>query len=334
MDVRLLTEADFTLSRCGRPIPREGLSAVYFPRSYVVQGAFTTATGGATSPPQTLIKEITGDTNWVLRAISGSSYQANSGPGGNTLQTTIFLQVQLPNGKFLISGLQDVFAVAGYGSWRGLLAKEVEVPPGSKVKVTLALAPFSSPSFHQPQTFLLEGAYKYYLKKQQTGDCRLSLAAAYPRYLDHPNQNILAPCYIQGYGPETPEGWEDEQFIYGPSPLVSINVVSGPFVGTANIDVNGGEDFEVRRILFDTSGTSASVTGGRLLTRVRRGSGYAFTDDYVDLINFGSTLIAHDWHIDAADQVFCDFQLVDQAGTGNMQVQFYLDGVKRRRKAA
>src|SRR5579863_7361737 len=105
MDLKLLTQADYVLNRCGRPMAPQGLSAVYLYKAYMLQQYFgvTPAT-----PTITLQKEITGETNWCLRAIQ--MYTTSS--------TAISFQVLLPNGKFLINEQQDVLQVAGYGSYR------------------------------------------------------------------------------------------------------------------------------------------------------------------------------------------------------------------------
>ena len=67
MDVQLLKQADVVLSKCGRPIAPEGMSAVCFPRGIPIQVVFPV---GPATPGQVVTKEISGDTTFLLRAIS------------------------------------------------------------------------------------------------------------------------------------------------------------------------------------------------------------------------------------------------------------------------
>src|ERR1039458_138129 len=118
MDIQLLTQADFVLSKCGRPVAPSGLAVVYIPKGFLVQQYFPITPLTAT---QSLTKEITGDTAWCLRAIS----MLTTAAGEVAPATSISVQVQLPNGKFLISNLQDCLQIAGYGSYRYLFTKEI-----------------------------------------------------------------------------------------------------------------------------------------------------------------------------------------------------------------
>src|SRR5579872_2595122 len=124
MDVSLLTQADFVLSKCGRPQPpREGVSALYLNRGFLFQTVFAASTG---TPNQTVTKEITGDTTWCLYGIQITSTGA----------TAISLQILQPDGKFLINNLQDALQIAGYGSYRYTYTTPKRCPPGSKISVT------------------------------------------------------------------------------------------------------------------------------------------------------------------------------------------------------
>jgi hypothetical protein len=324
MDVQLLTQADFVLNRCGRPQAPSGLSVVYIPRSFLLQQYFGIA---PTTPSATLTKEITGDTSWCLRAISITS----------STTTALSLQVLLPNGKFLVNNLQDVLQIAGYGSYRYLFAEELECPPGSKIQLTLS---DTDTSTVQPLAVLLEGAYKYFLKGGQSCPV-LNAAAGMPRYLRNFNENIMAPCWQQGIGPAVPQGLRDVEWVYGGNQQVTtaagvvlpgaiaVDVSAGPFTTTQTIPIDSNSKFRCRRLLFQVN-ADATVTAGTLLGRVRTGSGYALCDDYFDLATYiGSAPMPKDWEIDAGDAVYVDVQLVDQAGTGNIYLQSYLEGAKR-----
>src|ERR1700733_2001831 len=118
--VQLLNDAAYTLSKCGRKVYHPGQTAVLIPRSFLMQANFA---AGVTQGTQTIVKEISGEAPWMLRAISATT----SIPNGNV---ALALQLRLPNGKFLLSNLQDILQFAGFGSYRYLFTKELECPPG------------------------------------------------------------------------------------------------------------------------------------------------------------------------------------------------------------
>jgi hypothetical protein len=325
MDVQLLTQADFTLNKCGRPVAPGGLSVVYIPKSFLVQQYFSVS---PTTPQQTLMKEITGDAPWCLRSMSATS----------SATTALSVQVQLPNGRFLNNNLADVLQTAGYGSFRYLFSKELECPVGSKIQVTFA---DTNTAVAQPMAILFEGAYKYLLKGGTGGLCSSQDAAAsMPRYLRNYNENIMAPCWQQGVGPATPQGFQDQQWFYratgdattaaGVSLTSAIAIpLAGPFTAVQQIPIDMDSPFRCRRLLFNVQ-ADATVTAGTLLGRVRTGSGYALCDDFFDLATYiGSAPMPKDWEIDAGDSVYIDLQLVDQVGTGSIYLQTFLEGVKR-----
>jgi hypothetical protein len=329
LDVQLLKQCDFVLSKCGRPMmPKRDLSALYIPRGIFVQGFLQTGSA------DTLTKEIVGDTPWVLRSISIST----------TSSTALYWNVQLPNGRFLINNLQDITQVAGYGSWRYLLGKELECPPGSKFIVTLDDS-LAGAATAQPVAILFEGAFKYYLKDRPNNGnsanvCtvnNLEYASTLPRYTSDVNQNILAPSWMQGYGPLPPPGCIDEGFTYpsfGDGGAIGPLTVqlAGPLTGTVEIKTDQEYDFEVRRFLFLVQqGPGAAVTAGSFLGRIRAGSGKSFTDDYIDLARYlGSSRYPHDWHVRHGDSIYIDLELVDSAGAGSLQFQAFAEGVRRR----
>jgi len=328
MDLKLLTQADYVLNRCGRPMAPQGLSAVYLYKAYMLQQYFgiTPAT-----PTITLQKEITGETSWCLRAIQMYT----------TPSTAISFQVLLPNGKFLINEQQDVLQVAGYGSYRYLFAKELECPPGSRIQVTLA---DTNTAAAQPFAILFEGADKFFLQGGKQALCTVQDAAAgMPRYQRNFNENIMAPCWMQGIGPASPTGVSDVEWYYGASGGSTINGVfvpgyipinvAAPLNTTILIPIDAGSDFRCRRLLFNVLADS-TVTAGNILGRVRTGSGYSFTDDFFDLATYiGSAPMPKDWDIKAADTVYVDIQFVNDTGgspgTGNIYLQPFLEGTKR-----
>jgi len=197
---KLITEADYVLSRCGRFQPPVG-SVVYIPKSFLVQAVLPVAPSN-----QTFYKEITGDTTWCWRSISTAL---------SATMPAVSAQVLKPDGKFLFNGLLDLTAVQGFGSYRYLLTNELEVPPGSKIQLNLDDNYLDAQAV-QPVSMLFGGAYAYYLKNgRRSPSCVEESAAALPRVFAGVNQNLLAPCWMAGEGPSTPDGWEDIAFTYG-----------------------------------------------------------------------------------------------------------------------
>ena len=306
-DSQLILEADWVLSKCGRPTPPRGLSTVYIPHSFLLQ------TLDLTSGQTTIEKTVTGDTTWMLRAISANG-------------AAPYWQVILPNGQPLLNQSQLVQEVAGYGSGRLLMAKEVPCPPQSKIQVRITAAT-------EAVQMLFEGAYCYYVKAQRPSE-RMGMLP--PRYLDNPNQNILAPCWMHGVGPATPAGYEDGPFTYS-SAVQSLRFLNSGDVeqfATVEIPIESSSDFVVRRFHFDVT-EDAGVSGGSILARIRAASGHVFLDDYIDVARYiGGAPFAHDWWLKAKDTIILDLQLVDFAGTGDMYIQVHVEGVKRRKAGA
>lgn len=314
---QLIRESDYVLSRCGRFVPPVG-SVVYLPKSFLIQAVLPLTS------EQTFYKEITGDTTWCWRSISMAL-------SGNP--PAISAQVLAPEGHFLFNGLLDLTMVAGFGSNRFLLSREIECPPGSKITLSLD-DNFLAAAAVQPVSVLFGGAYAYYLKQGIRSRSVEQEASALPRIFAGPNQNILAPSWMNGAGPKTPAGFEDTTFVYGNGVSNLATVVLGGVLSTkAYIQIDDTNDFQVRRFLFDVI-PDAGVTAGSFLVRIRAGSGYVFTDDYVDLAKYaGSAYWAKGWDIQHGDQIQLDLTLVDGAGAGSISIQCFADGVKRRRAA-
>jgi hypothetical protein len=287
------------------------MSSVYIPHSFLLQ------TLDRSSGQTTIEKTVTGDTTWMLRAISANG-------------DVSYWQVILPNGQPFLNQSQLVQEVAGYGSGRLLMAKEVPCPPQSKIQVRLT-------ALSDPVQMLFEGAYCYYVKSQKASQPAGPLP---PRYLANPNQNILAPCWMHGVGPATPPGYEDAPFTYSSQAMAPGYGLefTGPSdiyqFATIEIPIESASDFVVRRFHFDVT-QDAGVTGGEILARIRSASGHVFCEDYIDVARYiGGAPYAHDWWLKAQDTIILDLQLVDFAGSGQMYMQVYVEGVKRRKAGA
>jgi hypothetical protein len=328
MDLELLRQADLCLSKCGKPVSPPGLSALYLPRGIPAQIQLATAS------QQTLSREVTGDTDFELRAISMSV----------TSTVACYFQCQLPDGTFLISSNIDISQIAGFGSGRYVVTNPLLCPLGTRFILTFDTS-LAAGSTTQPIMAVFEGADRYLLRNGQPAKCPDAYAANLPRIFGEGNENILAPCWQQGYTPDPPPGYEYEPYISMPSipigqngkvqvtgqpPFVSV-ALAGPLTATAMIQVDQTNDLCIRRFLFDVQ-ADATVTAGTFLCRIRSGAGYSFTDDYLDVQQYiGSSPMPKDWEVKAGDQIFFDLNLVDGAGSGNMYFRAFADGLRRKR---
>ncbi len=312
MNLELLQQADRVLNKCGRPVV-SGAVAVPLYRGFLMPMVL--------QPGQSTVftKEITGEVSWMLRAISSSV-------GASSAATGVRIQIQLPNGRFLIGqNGQDVGQFAWIGSWRYNMDTGIECEPGAKIQVTLTDTIGLTDPF--VCNLLFEGDFSFYLKGLGFGDN--ALASSLPRYQGIVNENILAPCWMGGYGPETPDGYRDERFTY--SSLINTVPIAGPTNTTLKISIDAGFDFLCRRILVDVT-RDAGASAGAFVGRLRTGSGYALCDSFFDLARYiGGAEMPHDWKIRGEDAVYVDANLVDGAGTTNFYLQVHLEGVRRRR---
>jgi hypothetical protein len=317
VDSELLRQADWVLSKCGRPMAPRGANVVYIPKGFIVQAQV------ASLQNTLLTKEISGDTTWVLRSISTQS------------TATAYFQIQLPNGKYLTNSPQEIPPFTGFGSGRYLLTRELECPPGSKVQVTVNTQ--LNPGLVTSR-FLLGGAYKYYAKSPNEQRPMVELASVMPRYWGDPNQNIMAPCWMQGMGPASIPGCRDEAFVYGDgvANFATATITAGVATGASQqvyIQTDNDTDFDARRMLIDVTTTGSAA--GTWLAKLRAGSGYALNEDFIDVQRLlaGAMLGPRPWRIPQGDQVVVDLSLVDYSGTGTVTFACYLDGSRRRKVA-
>lgn len=327
MELALLKQTDLCLSRCAKPVLPRDLSAIYIPRGIPVQIALASASN------QSLAREITGDTDFELRAISMS------------VSSTVacYFQAQLPDGSFLFSANIDISQIAGFGSARYVFTKPLLCPLGTRFVVTFDTT-LPGAGSTQPVMVMFEGCDRYLLKNGLPYRCSEAFATQLPRIFGEGNENILAPSWMQGYTPYPPKGYEYEPYtpvsipigqngnvrVTGQPPFVSVTVGTNPLTATAVIQIDQENDFLVRRFLFDVQADSG-VTAGAFLCRIRSGSGYSFCDDYFDVQTYiGSAPFPKDWEIKAGDQIYFDLTLVDGAGSGNMYFRAFAEGLRRK----
>jgi hypothetical protein len=311
--VQLIRQCDFVLSKCGRVLPPVG-SVVYIPKSFLIQAALPTGSN------QTFYKPITGETTWEWRSISCALSQT---------PPQVSAQVLAPTGHFLFNDLLDLTRIAGYGSTRFLLSRPIECPPGSRIQLNLDDNLLAA-SGQQLVAMNCGGAYAYFLQDGMRSPCPEKDASELPRIFAGTNQNLLAPCWMQGEGPAAPENVKPEYFTYGNGTTNIVTMtIGGILTASASIQIDNDADFHCRRFLFDVIPDNG-VTG-TFMCRIRAGSGYAFTDDYVDMAKYlGSAYWAKGWDIRRGDQIQFDLMLVDGAGSGDISIECFADGERRR----
>lgn len=314
MNAHLINQGAKILSACG--FIHEDKGGFYVP----IEKKFLLPMVLQPNQSDVFTKEITGSAIWALRAISCDQ--------GLVTQTGVRLNIQLPNGRYLIGGNgQDVGQFAWVGSYRYLMDGELDCEPGSKISVSLSDGNSGGLANPLAVNLLFEGCYKYYLKGQAADEMAL-LASKLPRYQGIVNENILAPCWWHGVGPQTPEGFADDQFTYSSGGVTF--TLGGALSAATKIDIDNGIDFICSRILFNLT-PGATVTSGSILVRMRTNDGYALMDDYIDAPRLlGGAEWPVNWIIRGGDEVVCELALVDAAGVGTFKVSIHLEGAKRR----
>jgi hypothetical protein len=325
-----LQQADAILTKCGRPLLPGGISAVPFPKAFLMPMVLQSAAS------TTFTKEITGDVPWEFRAISCDSLSATF-PGTQLFGLRIL--IQLPNGRFLQGGNGvDIGEFSYLGSWKWLQDPPLLCQPGSRFNVTLTDTTAAGLGIAVAINLLMEGAYLYYLKGGQRTTQPYPDVASWPRYRGDLNENILAPVWMANEAIYTPPGFQDDYFIYStPDPLdnvanVSWTVTAGAITARPQpftIQMDQGYDMYVTRILADISYPTGTATGN-IVARLRTGAGYALNDNFVNIMaylcgaEFGTP-----WKIDAGDTVFIDANLVDTSSTGTVAFRVFLEGYRR-----
>ena len=275
----------------------------------------------AAAQVETLSKQITGPAPWALRDIQLFTTAAG---GGNAAVT---VQVQFPDGRFAQNVGEDSILLGGYGSWRRAFTREVLCPLGTKLSATLV--DFNALNFAESIGIVFGGCYRFRPASLRTG------AGGLPRYVPGANQNILAPCWMAGQGPQTPDGYVDRLHTYsnGDTPIRWNGAAQG--AQTANIQLPYEENFRCRRVMLAMVPDPGSAPATFLL-RIRAGSGYALMDDLIDVANLiNAAPWAVDWDLPPGERIYFDLQLVDVVGgpqapsLGNAVI--YLEGVRRRK---
>lgn len=310
-NIELLRQADQCLSRCGRNLAPQGLRSVD-----VYAGLFyQTVVANQSTQEQPL--EITGDTTFVMKAIS--AIQA---------PVLAYVQIQFPNKMFLQQSLRQLNQNCGVGSNRYVLDREIVCAPETKILITGDTS-ISNPGSAQPFSLLFEGAYRYYLKPSSKLPERIvpaALAASLPRIYSTRNQNPMAPRWMSAEFDLAGAEW----YTYAQSPSATFAVPSagGGSNNRVVIPTEMGYEFFLRR--FYGLATLDAGTTGTPYVRIREGSGRELTDDYVNLANIGQQAMGDWWRIPNGRDIIVDLIVVDSTGPGNITVQWFFEGMRRR----
>lgn len=308
-DFELLQQADMVLSKCGRPMPpKAGLSAVEIPAHFFYQAVVPDQS------TQQQYREITGEHTFFLRAISGIP-----------APDSVYVQFKFPNGRYLQQALRIWSQMAGVGSNRYNLDREVECPPGTKIWITGDTS-IPNPGSDQPFSCLFEGVYRVWMKNGMPA-IYPELAGNLPRVFSSRNQNILAPRWMSSQYPG-----EGECFTYSTSvdnpPTFALPTAGGGKNLEVKIQTDTGWEFWIRR--FYGFATVDDGDAGTPYVRIRESSGYQLTDDYVDLAKMSGNAFPGWWRIPPGKDIIIDTLVVDSSGTGDIVLNYWFEGLRRR----
>ncbi len=329
----LLRQADWALSKCGRPLMPEGVTCVEIPKKFFYQNVLVFPSAFPPYPPDiSEQKDIVGETRFMLKSISGLPYQTPTLPG------LLYMQLTYPSGRVMQNVLADISPDLGFGSGRTIFDKPIPCPPGSSLFITLdsSISGNTAGSGVVAVTgMLFEGAYRYFLKSNgRTPRPALNLAdtaAPLPRFwFDSPNQNIIAPEWmISGRDglqccPECPSGFKDSPFTYSNTATPAVFSEAAPQATTIVIPIESSTAHLTRRIMFAiVPGDIAPTFFIRLRTSL---GGSNITNDYIPM----QTMRLHkDWFLRRGIQACIDVTGFTNGGTGNTTVYVFLEGVKR-----
>jgi hypothetical protein len=316
-------------------MPR-GKVCIEIPKSFMYQNVLVIPAAFPPYPPDTNeAKEISGETIWMLKALSGLPYQNPNFPG------ILYMQLMYPSGRVMQNVLADISPDLGFGSGRTIFDEPIPCPVGSKFFITLDTSISGNSSdvgINLVTGILFEGAYRYFLKSNAAPRTTGNSSANMPRfYFDSPNQNLMAPEWMVSNRDgsqchdECPAGFRDQAFTYsntnGAAPLgPAVFSEAAPKATSIIIPIESSTDFLCRRIMFAIeAGNVAPTFFIRLRTSL---GGSSITNDYIPM---ASRRFHKDWFLRRGIQAYIDVFGITNGGDGNTTVYAYLEGVKRGR---
>lgn len=335
----LLTQADFVLNSCGRPVPPPGLRHIDL--SYIIPYQGSVAAGSVAGPTQ---GRVANNERTVFFC------------KGVVMQNDTKVKIKWPNGRFLTQNPLPVNASpfgapAGRGGNMYTLNEPIAVDAGGRIGVEVSGA--------EGDTDLeFWGVLRYWINETDANAARAANAGSCivgystpartpgklemmenpiaalrsrDRLLCGPNQNIMAPEFLLGNQctPETPAGYSDEAFTFFSD---AISVAPGASSYDNAIIVQGADDTVVRRfrVLTTYSGSASGIP----VVQLRDPSGYSVTGG--DLIPFASfntwfpmfpSLVVRG----RGRRIILDVANILAAGSGLITAQIEFDAVKRRK---
>lgn len=311
-----LRDANIVLSTCGRIAPpQHGMASVEIPASFLYQTVVPTA------QTQQQPLEISGEqASWFLSSISGM--QPPSG-------LDVFVQFVFPNGRNLQQNLRDWTQDAGIGSSRYVLDREVECPPGSKIRIT------GSTVWANPQTtcafsVLFEGVYRFHLEGPAPGQIltEADLVADLPRVFKTRNQNLLVPRWMTGMFPA--KGGQ-KYFYCSTAATFALPAAVAGANNFIEVTTDSGFEFDMLRRFIRVSIDAGSA--GTPYIRSRLSNGEMLDDDYVSVAGVTGQFLGKYWHVPPGKSIITDIAVMDASGTGNLNIQMFFEGIRRQAHA-
>ncbi len=310
LDFEVLRQADIVLSRCGKPLPpARGVTALDIPYSMYFQDVI------AAQRTQQRYIEVTGEHSFYIRAFSGVPPEE-----------PIFVQITFPNGRYFQHALREFTQMAGVGSNRYNLDREIECPPGSKIWIT-ADNLIADSGEQQAYSIALDGVIRIWMKSQAPQYYPREQAALLPRVFNTRNQNIMAPRWT---GSEYHDAG-GQYFVYSTSsllpPVFALPDAAAGIQLTTNIPTDTGWQFLCAR--FFAKWVFEDGDSGTPYVRIRDSSGYNLTDDFVDLSKLSGMALPGWWTIESGRDIIIDMSIEDATGDGNVTLYFFFEGMRR-----
>jgi hypothetical protein len=351
--LELLTQADYVLTPCGRPVPPPGYRFVDLPR--VIPFHFDNTVGAQPGTPFNRVVSNTANTVFLTRGI--------------VLNSGFRVRLRWPSGRFISSNVlfnqNEQASPMGTGATMLALTEEMPLDPDARISVQISGLDTSFAACD----LNLWGVLRYLLKVgDDTGEGRrvardpaatcligyptisknngagldliddpIETLKSRPRYLCGPNQNIMVPEWGLGNQctPETPDGWQDEPFTFFSAPIAIPH--GGEVYDVPVIVPGGGEDVIVKSLKFFTTYTEDYFAVPVL--QIRLPNGFSMTGGDMIPVAYDQNFIPNVFelpvfptlHLTTGMRVILDAadMLVSGVGTATLVVQFV--GVKRRR---
>lgn len=309
MALQRLQEADYVLSRCGRPLPPAGYRWVdltrVIPYRRVVPAANTQFSDRVVNLANTV---------FLARCVFVKT-------------GTLSFRIKWPNGHYLERNISE-FNPVSPGQAAIALEPEIQIDPQGKIEIDVSATLSGEITTDTIQIYIV-GALRYLLKAvgDEPPPYKLSLSHA-PRVRRNADQNIMAPEWLLGDQcyPETPAGYWDEPYSQlSPSMVVAV----GQMVPDFTVLFPGDADVVIRRVTFIEK-QDAGVLTGFAAYNIRFPDGYSPTGgDFISSFWAGSWLPS--MKISRGARAFIDMSTVDSTGVGNFTTTIRFDGVKRRK---